>query len=225
MPISLTNCDYKILAFILARRLQAVINNLVSEDQSAYVKGRYIGINARTILDIFEFCEENEKGGILFFLDFQKSFDSVEWNFIFSVLKKFNFGPNFIRWIEILYRNPVFRMKNNGYISKTCSMTKGIRQGCPALAIIFILVAEILAIRIRECNDINEFTKEDLDKEIKIIQHADDATMPLADVESVENAIRIIEEFGTVSGMSLNIDKTECLLMGSLKIGTEILLV
>ena len=96
-------------------------------------------------------------------------------------------------------------------------MTKGIRQGCPASAIIFILVAEILAIRIRECNAINGFTTEDLDKEIKIIQHADDATMPLADVESVENAIRIIEEFGTVSGMSLNIDKTECLLMGSLK--------
>ena len=98
----MTNCDYKILAFILARRLQAFINNLVSEDQSAYVKGRYIGINARTILDIFEFCEENEKDGVLLFLDFQKAFDSVEWNFIFSVLKTFYFGPNFIRWIEIL---------------------------------------------------------------------------------------------------------------------------
>ena len=41
--------------------------------------------------------------------------------------------------------------------------------------------------------------------------------MPLADVESVENAVKIIEEFGSVSGMSLNIDKTECLLLGSLK--------
>ena len=60
-PISLTNCDYKILAYVLARRLQTVIYKLVSEDQSAYIKGRYIGLNARMILDIFEFCEEMKK--------------------------------------------------------------------------------------------------------------------------------------------------------------------
>ena len=56
-----------------------------------------------------------------------------------------------------------------------------------------------------------------MNKEIKIIQHADDGTMPLADIQSVENAIKVIEEFGTVSGMSLNLEKTECLLMGSLR--------
>ena len=77
-PISLANCDYKILAFVIATRLQTVINKLVNENQSAYVKGRFIGINARTILDIFEYNEENDKDGILLFLDFQKAFDSIE---------------------------------------------------------------------------------------------------------------------------------------------------
>ena len=52
-PISLTNSDYKILAFVLARRLQKVINNLIQEDQTAHIKGRFIGFIARTILDIF----------------------------------------------------------------------------------------------------------------------------------------------------------------------------
>ena len=77
-PISLTNCDYKIFAFVIATRLQTVINKLVNENQSSYVKGRFIGINARTILDIFEYNEENDKDGILLFLDFQKAFDSIE---------------------------------------------------------------------------------------------------------------------------------------------------
>lgn len=53
-PISLTNSDYKILAFVLAQRLQKVINNLIQEDQTAYIKGRFIGFSARTILDIFQ---------------------------------------------------------------------------------------------------------------------------------------------------------------------------
>ena len=56
---------------------------------------------------------------------------------MFKVLKKFSFGDVFIEWLQILYTNPVFRLKNNGWISKTCQTYRGIRQGCPISAIIF----------------------------------------------------------------------------------------
>jgi hypothetical protein len=55
-PISITNYDYKILAFVLARRLQDVIKNLVHSDQSGYIKGRFIGINVRYIIDFYKYC-------------------------------------------------------------------------------------------------------------------------------------------------------------------------
>ena len=48
-PISLTNTDYKIIAFVFARRLQTIIDKLISNSQTAYVKGRFIGLNARLI--------------------------------------------------------------------------------------------------------------------------------------------------------------------------------
>ena len=134
-PISLTNTDYKIIAFVFARRLQTIIDKLISNSQTAYVKGRFIGLNARLILDIFDFCEENNCDGILLFLDFEKAFDSVEWNFLVKSLVKFNFGPEFIAWIKILYCNPIFRIKNNGWVSRTCNMSRGIRQGCPISAL------------------------------------------------------------------------------------------
>lgn len=133
-PISLTNTDYKIIACVLAKRLQKILANTINKNQTAYVKGRYIGENARLILDIFEYCDSENKNGILLFLDFEKAFDSVEWNFLFETLKKFNIGDQFLKWIEILYKNPKFKMKNNGWLSKTCSMTRGIRQGCPISA-------------------------------------------------------------------------------------------
>lgn len=57
-------------------------------------------------------------------------------------------------------------------------------------------------------------------KEIKLIQHADDATLPLRDKQSLKAALKCINSFGSISGMSLNIDKTECMLLGDLK-GTE----
>ena len=216
-PISLTNTDYKIIAFVLAKRLQRILDNIISKDQSAYIKGRYIGINARLIVDIFEYCESNNQEAILLFLDFQKAFDSVEWPFMLKTLEFFNFGHEFVKWIQILYKNPVFRLKNNNWLSKTCVMKRGIRQGCPISAIIFLFVAEVLSIRIRQNEEIHGFKKKGMKNEVKTLQHADDCTLPLKNIRSVKSAIREIDIFSKFSGMKLNLSKTECILLGSLK--------
>ena len=175
-PLSLTNTDYKIIAFIFARRLQDIINKIINPNQSAYIRGRYIGANARLILDIFEYCENFYQDGKLLFLDFEKAFDSIEWNFLYKTFNKFNFGHYFIKWVKILYTNPIFRTKNNGWLSKTVRMQRGIRQGCPVSALLYILVAEVLAIKIKENDNICGFLLPNMTNEIKSVQHADDVS-------------------------------------------------
>ena len=148
-PISLMNTDYKIIAFVFASRIQKVISVLVNPDQSAYIKGRYIGCNVRNLIDIFDYCENEDSNGAFINIDYEKAFDSVEYEFMYAVLRKFNFGQLFIRWIQILYNHPIFRIKNNGWISKPYIMHRGIRQGSALSNLIFILAVEILAIEIR----------------------------------------------------------------------------
>ena len=148
-PISLTNVDYRILAFTLAERIQNVIGRLVSSDQSAYIRGRYMGTNIRLVSDIINHCNKNHKTGLIFNLDFTKAFDSIEWNFLYKTLQHFNFGESFIKWIKLLYHEPQASVKNNGYISDCFKMTRGIRQGCPVSALLFILCVEILSIKIK----------------------------------------------------------------------------
>ena len=99
-PISLTNVDYRILAFTLSERLHKVLNNIVSSDQCAYVRGRYMGTNIRLVNDVIDYFDMTDKNGILFMLDFTKAFDSLERNFLLKTLRFFNFGPSFIKWIE-----------------------------------------------------------------------------------------------------------------------------
>ena len=216
-PISLTNTDYKIIAFVFARRLQTIIDKLISNSQTAYVKGRFICLNARLILDIFDFCEENNCDGILLFLDFEKAFDSVEWNFLVKSLVKFNFGPEFKAWIKILYCNPIFRVKNNGWVSRTCNLSRGIRQGCPISALLYLFVAEILALKINKNENIQGFQLSNLHKEIKTAQHTDDLTVILRNIMSLSHALDTIKEFCKHAGSKVNIEKTECILLGPLK--------
>ncbi len=73
-PISLTNYDHKILAFVLANRLKEMASKLIHPDQSGYIKGRFIGTNARLVMDIFEMSEKLEESGAIVCLDFQKAF-------------------------------------------------------------------------------------------------------------------------------------------------------
>ena len=79
--------------------------------------------------------------------------------------------------MKILYTNPIFRTKNNGWLSKTVDMQRGIRQGCPVSALLYILVSEILAIKIKENNNKQGFSLPNMLNEIKSVQHADDLTM------------------------------------------------
>ena len=214
-PISLSNYDYKILAFALSKRLQTVISKLISPDQTAYINARYIGNNSRFIQDIIDYTEDNNIPGALISLDFEKAFDSLQWDFMLKCLEKYNFGNNFLRWIKILYNTPNMIIKNNGYFSREVKMSAGIRQGCPISALLFILSVEVMASQIKSNNNIKGITCDNV--EYKISQYADDSNLLIADINSIEYAINIVKNFSAVAGPKLNMLKTEGLWLGPLK--------
>jgi len=220
-PISLTNVDYKIFAFVLANRLQKVIHKIVSPHQTAYIKGRYIGYNIRSVLDILEYTDKKQIPGLLLCLDFQKAFDSLEWNFMISVLEKFKFGPSFINSVKMLYSKPEAKIKLNGWLSSPIKQTRGIRQGCPISALLFILCTEIMASAIINNKDIKGIhipnPLNNSCKEQKLSQYADDTSVVLANECQVFPTLDTIYAFSAVSGLCLNIEKTEALWLGSLK--------
>ena len=72
-PICLTNYDYKIIAFVLAKRLQSVIGKIVHIDQTGYIKGSFIGQSARLVNDVFDYCENFNASGCLICLDYEKA--------------------------------------------------------------------------------------------------------------------------------------------------------
>ena len=109
------NVDVKIASKALSYRLKQVLPNLINFDQTAYVKGRFIGESIRLIDDILYHTEQENIDGVLFAADIEKAFDSVLHNFIFASLKGFGFGDEFIKWIRTLLFNVSSCVMNNGF--------------------------------------------------------------------------------------------------------------
>ena len=62
-----------------------------------------------------EYRETEDIEALLAQIDFEKSFDSIEWPFLFKTLEAFKFGPNIRLWIQILYYNIKACIQNNGH--------------------------------------------------------------------------------------------------------------
>ena len=76
-PITLLNVLYKIISGCLSQRIKDTLDHIISETQSGFLKGRYIGENTRFIYDILSFTELHNIPGLLVLIDFEKAFDSI----------------------------------------------------------------------------------------------------------------------------------------------------
>ena len=95
-PISLLNCDYKLLAKVLQRRLSKVMTYIVNDFQTCSIPGRSIHNNMYLLRDIIEYADINNSPVALLSLDQEKAFDKVHWGFLMRVLRKLDLGDNFI---------------------------------------------------------------------------------------------------------------------------------
>ena len=72
------NVNTKILAKILAGRLQTVIQKLVNADQTGFIQGRSAQMNIRRLFVNLQTAHDNSGTRIVASLDTKKAFDSVE---------------------------------------------------------------------------------------------------------------------------------------------------
>ena len=129
------------------------------------------------------YCKMKKLPLLITQIEFEKAFGSLSWSFLLKSLGKYNFGNYFISWVKILYNGIESCVTNNGKSSNFFKLERGIRQGCCLCALLFILVAEILAISVRADSSIKGIKV--MNEVIKISQLADDTTLYLSDLESL----------------------------------------
>ena len=112
-PLSLLNVDMKILAKLLALRLENVLPEIISQDQNGFIKGCHLFYNVRTLLNTISMGHSSSFPEVIISLDAEKAFDRVEWGYLSEVLRRFSFGETFISWINLLYSSLMARVHTN----------------------------------------------------------------------------------------------------------------
>ena len=213
-PISLLTADYKLIAKTMANRLKQVLSDLIHIDQNGFLKGRYIGCNIRTIIDLIEFADTRDIPGSIVLLDFERAFDSVEHEFLFEVLNRFNLGNNFVQWVRTFYNCRRSYVVNNGFLSRPINMSRGIFQGCPISPFLFRFALEVFAIAVRDNDRIKGIKVGNKEKKISLL--ADDTTCFLqGDLESFQVLFSTLYKFASFSGCRINMSKSEAVHIGS----------
>ena len=139
------------------------------------------------------FHSEHYSVGLLIAVDFEKAFDSVGHVFLFEVLNLFGFGNMFCKWVKILYTDVSSCVMNGGNSTGYFGINRGVRQGDPLSPYLFLLAIEILANTIRNDKTINGFQVGEY--EIKQVLYADDFTLFMKDIDSINKLQDIFEEF------------------------------
>ena len=171
-PITLLNVDYKLLSGVFANRIKKVLPKLIGNDQKGFIKDRYIGENIRTVFDGVKYIKDKKMTGMLLLIDFEKAFDSLEWDYLKLILTAHNFGPEFISGFSTLYANSNSCVINNGFFTNFFDISRSCRQGDPLSPYLFILAVELLAGAIRNSHSIHGLRLSQT--EIRISMYADD---------------------------------------------------
>ncbi|GKA00988.1 RNA-directed DNA polymerase, eukaryota, reverse transcriptase zinc-binding domain protein, partial [Tanacetum coccineum] len=156
-PISLIGSLYKIIAKILANRLVVVLGDIVNEVQSAFVADRQILDGPFILNEVLQWCKLKKKHSFILKIDFEKAYDSVRWDYLDDVLRKFGFGEKWCGWIQECLRSSWGSVLVNGSPTEEFQFFKGLKQGDPLSPFIFILVMESLHISFKRVVDAGMF--------------------------------------------------------------------
>ncbi|GAU30291.1 hypothetical protein TSUD_385120 [Trifolium subterraneum] len=212
-PIALVSSIYKILAKVLANRLRSVIGNVVGESQTAFIKDRQILDGILIANEVVDDARRGKKDLLLFKVDFEKTYDSVDWGYLDEVMLKMNF-PNLWRgWIMECVTTATASVLVNGSPTDEFKLERGLRQGDPLSPFIFLLAAEGFNIMMTAMVSNNLFTPYSIGprQEVKIshLQFEDDTLLvgnkSWANVRALKAILLLFE---ATSGLKINFHKS-----------------
>jgi hypothetical protein len=212
-PIALVSSVYKVLSKVLANRLRRVVGGVVSQTQSAFIKGRQILDGILIANEIVDDAKRDKKELLMFKIDFEKAYDSVEWDYLDEVLCKMNFPCKWRVWMKECVSTATASVLVNGSPTDEFRFERGLRQVDLLSPFLFLLAAEGLNVMMSAMVSNNLFTTYGLgpqnEVQVSYLQFADDTLLVGAKNWANVRALKaVLVLFESVSGLKVNFHKS-----------------
>ncbi|KAK2443790.1 hypothetical protein QL285_014866 [Trifolium repens] len=118
------------------------MGKLISRNQSAFIKGRLLVDGVLTINEVVDYAKRAKEKCLIFKVDFEKAYDSVNWSFLVYMLRRFGFTNKWIAWVKACVCAGSLSVLVNESPSQEVNIARGLKQGDPLTPFLFLLVVE-----------------------------------------------------------------------------------
>ena len=218
-PITLLNTDYKLFAKVFANRLIPALDPLVNQEQTAFLPGRYIGNNVRLLRELQAWAATHELGLGTVLCDFAKAYDTVSRDTLRRLFQTVGLAAA-EPFLAVLMTNTTSRCHANGYLSRRFSLEAGVRQGCPASPLIYLVLAYALHCHLRGTRlgptlfVVDTATRSCKPRLQVGPQFADDLDALIRTRSQIPRFLEGMQQFAAATGQHLNVAKTQLLYLG-----------
>ena len=213
-PISLLSIFYKLASCAITQRIKPAVNKLIGRQQKAYITQNNIGSVILNLINMMKHVKKEKKNALILLIDFKKAFDSISHTFIKNTLSIYGFGDNIISWVSLFFEDREATILLGGHMSEKIFLRQGVPQGDIISPYIFILMVEILLLKINYTKHLTGVKFARL--ECRSETFADDTTIILQRTKkNLITAKKYLTDFHTISGLSCNVEKTNVIPIGS----------
>ena len=212
-PISLLSIHYKLASCAITQRLKPLMKTLIGRQQKAYITNNVIGSCLINLISAIRHVSIKKLSGLILLIDFKKAFDSIDHGFIRTALRAYGFEKSIIRWILLFFDKREAFILLGGHKTENIQLQQGVPQGDVVSPYIFILMVEILLIKINYTSRIKgiTFAKHESRSET----FADDTSILIERKEEyLRYAMKFIQMFHNISGLCCNLEKTVVIPIG-----------
>ncbi|PZR02946.1 MAG: hypothetical protein DI539_27135, partial [Flavobacterium psychrophilum] len=204
--ISLLTTTYKVLTRVLTKRIQDQIGNQIPAEQAGFRQKFSTVDHIMSLNLLFEKAREWKLPIYATFIDFQKAFDTVQFEAIWAALRHYKLDDCTIRMIQQLY----VAGKSSVVVGNSLapySTQRGVRQGDSLSPLLFIITLQYALDQLKW----DSFGIKIGTKRLQYLAYADDIVLLSSNKQELQQMLNELATVCAKAGLQINVAKTKAM--------------